>query len=57
MANTPNKNNRKAILVTPEVCIGCRGCQTACKNWNQLPGQKTSNTGTYQNPPDLTAVA
>jgi formate dehydrogenase iron-sulfur subunit len=53
MANTPNKNNRKAILVTPEVCIGCRGCQTACKNWNQLPGQRTKNSGTYQNPPDL----
>ncbi len=57
MANIPNKNNRKAILVTPEVCIGCRGCQTACKNWNQLPGQKTNNAGTYQNPPDLTPVA
>jgi formate dehydrogenase iron-sulfur subunit len=57
MANTPNKNNRKAILVTPEVCIGCRGCQTACKNWNQLPGQKTKNMGTYQNPPDLESSA
>ena len=53
MANTPNKNNRKAILVTPEVCIGCRGCQTACKSWNLLPGQKTKNSGTMQNPPDL----
>ena len=56
MSITPKKD-RKAILVTPEVCIGCRGCQTACKNWNQLPGQTTSNTGTYQNPPDLTSVA
>ncbi|HWR58152.1 MAG TPA: 4Fe-4S dicluster domain-containing protein, partial [Thermodesulfovibrionales bacterium] len=37
-----------------ELCIGCRGCQTACKSWNQLPGQKTKNTGTFQNPPDLT---
>jgi formate dehydrogenase iron-sulfur subunit len=50
---TPSKKDRKAILVTPEVCIGCRGCQTACKNWNQLPGQRTKNTGTMQNPPDL----
>jgi formate dehydrogenase iron-sulfur subunit len=44
---------RKAIMVTPEVCIGCRGCQTACKSWNQLPGTATKNRGTYQNPPDL----
>ncbi len=46
--------NRKALLISPELCIGCRGCQTACKNWNQLPGQRTKNSGTYQNPPDLT---
>ncbi len=45
---------RKALLISPELCIGCRGCQTACKSWNQLPGQKTKNTGTVQNPPDLT---
>jgi len=45
---------RKALLISPELCIGCRGCQTACKSWNQLTGQKTKNTGTYENPPDLT---
>ena len=55
MAN--NTKNRKAILVTPEVCIGCRGCQTACKSWNQLPGIKTKNNGTFQNPPDLASAA
>lgn len=44
-------------MVTPEVCIGCRGCQTACKSWNQLPGTATKNSGTYQNPPDLNADA
>jgi formate dehydrogenase iron-sulfur subunit len=49
--------NRKALLISPELCIGCRGCQTACKNWNQLPGQHTKNSGTYQNPPDLTPVS
>ena len=54
MANT---KNRKAILVTPEVCIGCRACQVSCKSWNQLPGIKTRNSGTYQNPPDLASAA
>jgi len=51
------KTNRKALLVSPELCIGCRGCQTACKSWNQLPGQSTKNTGSMQNPPDISASA
>lgn len=45
---------RKALLISPELCIGCRGCQTACKEWNQLPATKTKNLGTFENPPDLT---
>ncbi len=56
MANN-STSNRKAILVTPELCIGCRACQVACKSWNQLPGIKTKNNGTYQNPPDLASAA
>ncbi len=44
---------RKALLISPELCIGCRGCQTACKEWNQLPATKTKNLGTFENPPDL----
>ncbi|RJQ44102.1 MAG: 4Fe-4S dicluster domain-containing protein [Nitrospiraceae bacterium] len=45
---------RMSILVSPELCIGCRGCQTACKEWNQLSGVKTENRGSTENPPDLT---
>jgi formate dehydrogenase iron-sulfur subunit len=56
MANDSAKN-RKAILVTPEACIGCRACQVACKSWNQLPAIKTQNNGSYQNPPDLASAA
>ena len=52
-----DRKTRKAILVTPEVCIGCRGCQTACKSWNQLPGIPTKNSGSTQNPPDLASAA
>ncbi len=55
MAN--ETKNRKGMLVTPELCIGCRACQVACKSWNQLPGIKTTNNGTYQNPPDLNSTA
>jgi len=45
---------RKALLISPELCTGCRGCQTACKEWNELKGVKTENKGTTENPPDLT---
>lgn len=45
----------KAILIDTTRCIGCRGCQVACKQWNGLPGETTeffSGAG-YQNPRDL----
>jgi formate dehydrogenase iron-sulfur subunit len=42
-----------SILVDTSKCTACRGCQIACKQWNQLPGTQTKNTGSYENPPDL----
>ena len=43
----------KIMLNDTSKCIGCRGCQVACKQWNQLPAGQTINRGTYQNPADL----
>ncbi|MFC2007175.1 4Fe-4S dicluster domain-containing protein [Chloroflexota bacterium] len=51
----------KSILYDPTKCTACRGCQAACKNWNEndefIPdwenGVKASNSGSYENPPDL----
>jgi formate dehydrogenase beta subunit len=40
-------------LIDTTRCTACRGCQVACKQWNELPGLRTKNLGTYQNPPDL----
>ncbi len=40
-------------LIDTTLCTACRGCQVACKQWNELPGLKTRQLGTYQNPPDL----
>jgi formate dehydrogenase iron-sulfur subunit len=45
----------KSILVDTSRCTACRGCQVACKQWNGLPGTKTKQLGTYQNPRDLSA--
>ncbi len=47
----------KAYLYDGSLCIACRGCQVACKQWNNLPAEKTTffaEGGGYQNPPDLT---
>lgn len=43
----------KFFLVDTTRCTACRGCQIACKQWNELPAEKTKQYGTYQNPPDL----
>jgi formate dehydrogenase iron-sulfur subunit len=43
----------KAILFDAHLCTGCRGCQVACKQWNDLAATDTQNRGTYQNPPRL----
>lgn len=41
-----------AMLIDTTKCTACRGCQVACKQWWDLEGTKTSNRGTYENPPD-----
>ncbi len=42
-----------AVLVDVTKCTGCRGCQVACKQWNDLPAGRSVQTGTYQNPKGL----
>ncbi len=48
-------SNGKSILIDTSKCTACRGCQVACKQWKGLPGTKTKQIGTYQNPQDLSA--
>ena len=48
----------KAILFDSSRCTGCRGCQVACKCWNNLPSsldcaESIDWSGSYTNPPDL----
>jgi formate dehydrogenase iron-sulfur subunit len=45
----------KAILFDTTKCMACRACQVACKQWNKLPAVVTTNSGTYENPPQLNA--
>jgi formate dehydrogenase iron-sulfur subunit len=41
-------------LVDIDLCIGCKACEIACKEWNDLPVEPSVNTGSYQTRPDLT---
>ncbi|MGI9513934.1 MAG: 4Fe-4S dicluster domain-containing protein [Anderseniella sp.] len=43
-----------SFFIDTTICTGCRACQTACKQWNENPAEKTVQSGDYQNPPDLT---
>lgn len=43
----------KAMLIDTSLCIGCKGCQVACKEWWNLSAASTKQTGTYENPGDL----
>ena len=44
-----------AKLIDISKCIGCKACQVACMEWNDLRDQVGVNVGVYDNPPDLTA--
>jgi formate dehydrogenase iron-sulfur subunit len=43
-----------AKLIDVSKCIGCKACQTACMEWNDLRDEIGFNTGVYDNPHDLT---
>lgn len=46
-------NQQLIKLIDLSRCTACRGCQVACKQWNEQSASKTYNFGSYQNPPDL----
>ncbi|MDE2599924.1 MAG: formate dehydrogenase subunit beta [Rhodocyclaceae bacterium] len=43
-----------AKLIDVSSCIGCKACQVACMEWNDLRDEVGHNAGTYDNPRDLT---
>ncbi|MCL2437716.1 MAG: 4Fe-4S dicluster domain-containing protein [Coriobacteriia bacterium] len=47
-----------AILFDASKCTGCKGCQVACKSWNQLPAPLDFGdapfSGTYESPMENT---
>lgn len=58
---TPSTQVRQTIevakLIDVTTCIGCKGCQVACSEWNDIRAEVGSNIGVYDNPTDLSAQA
>jgi formate dehydrogenase iron-sulfur subunit len=44
-----------AKLIDVSTCIGCKACQAACMEWNDIRDEVGINYGVYDNPVDLTA--
>ncbi len=46
-----------AKLIDVSKCIGCKACQVACLEWNDLREEVGVNHGVYDNPLDLTPAS
>ena len=46
--------NGVAMLYDTTLCVGCRACQTACKEWNGNPAELDAS-GLYDAPMELSA--
>lgn len=48
--DTQNRSGRKGFFTDTTLCIGCKACEVACKQWNQLPDDGLTFTGmSYDN--------
>lgn len=54
-APPPGRDVEVAKLIDVSKCIGCKACQSACLEWNDLREPVGVNVGVYDNPHDLTA--
>ena len=56
---TPSTQVRDTIevakLIDVTTCIGCKACQVACSEWNDIRAEVGTNIGVYDNPTDLSA--
>lgn len=46
----------KMMMIDTSKCIACKACQIACQQWHSLPAEDTQFTGSYTNPPDMSAA-
>src|SRR5262245_27435608 len=50
----PNRSVEVVKLIDTSKCIGCKACQAACLEWNDMREPVGYNNGTYEDPHDLT---
>jgi formate dehydrogenase iron-sulfur subunit len=55
-AGHPDPPPRKGFFTDTSICIGCKACEVACKEWNHVPNKPLSLTGmSYDNTTQLDA--
>ena len=47
----PRRSREVAKLIDVSRCIGCKACQAACMEWNDLREEVGYFDGSYDNPP------
>jgi len=53
----PPPKKAKGFFTDTSLCIGCKACEVACKQWNQLPADGFAITGnSYDNTGHLGAT-
>jgi formate dehydrogenase iron-sulfur subunit len=56
LSNGPEARPRVGFFTDTSVCIGCKACEVACKEWNRVPDENRGFTGhSYDNTLDLGA--
>lgn len=54
----PQPQPKMGFFTDTSLCIGCKACEVACKQWNQLPAKDPVWTGSsYDNTTHLSAIA
>ncbi|MFC2011825.1 4Fe-4S dicluster domain-containing protein [Chloroflexota bacterium] len=54
--NASSSDSDKAMLYDAVICVGCRACQSACKQWNSLRAETEGEGGIYDNPRGLSGI-
>src|ERR1043166_9765655 len=49
------KSETVSKYIDTTTCIGCKACEAACQEWNDLRVVATQQTGSYQTLPELDA--
>src|SRR5438874_13589050 len=54
----PQQQEEMGFFTDTTLCIGCKACEVACKQWNQLPADGFEWTGnSYDNTGELSATS